>query len=132
MKFQLAINMERMADDIGMEEIARHTLEMVQMAEEGGFHIVWAAEHHALEMTIAPDQLPVEACAWSPWRQPAAPRRIVCPRLSRLLRLQRRGPVDRQNRMKNSESRHRCCRGWPGCSVHSPAKKVSTTCCALP
>jgi alkanesulfonate monooxygenase SsuD/methylene tetrahydromethanopterin reductase-like flavin-dependent oxidoreductase (luciferase family) len=35
-----------------MQEVARHTLDMVQMAEEGGFNIVWAAEHHALEMTV--------------------------------------------------------------------------------
>ena len=32
----------------------KHTLEMVQMADQGGFHIAWAAEHHAIEMTIAP------------------------------------------------------------------------------
>ena len=55
MKFQLAINLERMDAEIGMEEVAHHTLEMVQMADAGGFNIVWSAEHHALEMTIAPD-----------------------------------------------------------------------------
>ena len=55
MKFQLAINLERMHDSQDMSEVARHTLEMVQMAEEGGFEIVWSAEHHALEMTIAPN-----------------------------------------------------------------------------
>ncbi len=54
MKFQLAINMERIAPDTDMREVEQHTLEMVQMADQGGFHIVWAAEHHALEMTIAP------------------------------------------------------------------------------
>jgi alkanesulfonate monooxygenase SsuD/methylene tetrahydromethanopterin reductase-like flavin-dependent oxidoreductase (luciferase family) len=48
MKFQLAINMERM--------------EMVQMADRGGFDIVWAAEHHALEMTIAPN--PFQILTW--------------------------------------------------------------------
>ena len=62
MKFQLAINLERMAADIDMRDVARHTLEMVQMADEGGFHIVWAAEHHALEMTIAPD--PFQLLTW--------------------------------------------------------------------
>jgi alkanesulfonate monooxygenase SsuD/methylene tetrahydromethanopterin reductase-like flavin-dependent oxidoreductase (luciferase family) len=55
MKFQLAINMERIAPDTDMREVQRHTLEMVQMADRGGFDIVWAAEHHALEMTIAPN-----------------------------------------------------------------------------
>ncbi len=62
MKFQLAINMERMAPDIDMRTVERHTLEMVQLADRGGFHIAWAAEHHALEMTIAPD--PFQICAW--------------------------------------------------------------------
>jgi len=66
MKFQLAINMERLAPDIDMSAVAKHTLEMVQMADRGGFHIAWAAEHHALEMTIAPD--PFQICAW--WAAP--------------------------------------------------------------
>lgn len=57
MKFQLAINLERVDDGVDMADVARHTLEMVQMAEAGGFEIVWAAEHHALEMTIAPNPL---------------------------------------------------------------------------
>ena len=55
MKFQLAINMERIAPDVDMRDVQRHTLEMVQMADDGGFAIAWAAEHHALEMTIAPN-----------------------------------------------------------------------------
>ncbi len=62
MKFQLAINMERITSDIQMEDVERHTLEMVQMADEGGFVIVWAAEHHALEMTIAPN--PFQILTW--------------------------------------------------------------------
>ena len=62
MKFHLAINMERMAPDIDMREVARHTLEMVRMADRGGFDIVWAAEHHALEMTIAPN--PFQILTW--------------------------------------------------------------------
>lgn len=62
MKFQLAINLERMDASLSMQEVARHTLEMVQMAEEGGFNIVWAAEHHALEMTIAPN--PFSILTW--------------------------------------------------------------------
>ena len=62
MKFQLAINMERIDDSLDMRQVAGHTLEMVQMAEAGGFHIVWAAEHHALEMTIAPN--PFSILTW--------------------------------------------------------------------
>lgn len=62
MKFQLAINLERMDKSTDMRDVARHTLDMVQMAEDGGFNIVWAAEHHALEMTIAPN--PFQILTW--------------------------------------------------------------------
>jgi len=62
MKFQLAVNLERLDDSRDMRDVARHTLELVQMAEEGGFEIVWAAEHHALEMTIAPN--PFQILTW--------------------------------------------------------------------
>jgi alkanesulfonate monooxygenase SsuD/methylene tetrahydromethanopterin reductase-like flavin-dependent oxidoreductase (luciferase family) len=62
MKFHLAINMERLAPDIDMREVERHTLDMVRMADQGGFDIVWAAEHHALEMTIAPN--PFQILTW--------------------------------------------------------------------
>ena len=66
MKFQLAINLERIDDSLDMKDVARHTLEMVQMADRGGFSIAWAAEHHALEMTIAPN--PFSILAW--WANP--------------------------------------------------------------
>ena len=62
MKFHLAINMERIDDTLDMKDVARHTLEMVQMPDRGGFRIAWAAEHHALEMTIAPN--PFSILTW--------------------------------------------------------------------
>ena len=62
MKFHLSINLERMDDSTNMEEVRNHTLEMVQMADEAGFELVWAAEHHALEMTIAPN--PFQLMTW--------------------------------------------------------------------
>ncbi len=65
MKFQLAINLERMDSTMTMVDVAQHTLDMVKMADRGGFDIVWAAEHHALEMTIAPN--PFQIIAW--WAQ---------------------------------------------------------------
>ena len=62
MKFQLAINLERLDNKIEMDAVAEHTLEMVQMADKNNFNIVWAAEHHALEMTIAPN--PFQILTW--------------------------------------------------------------------
>ena len=62
MKFHIAINLERMDDSADMIEVRNHTLEMVQMADKAGFEIAWAAEHHALEMTIAPN--PFQIMTW--------------------------------------------------------------------
>lgn len=62
MKFQNAIIMEQLDTKLDMQDVARHTLEMVQMAEEDGFGVVWAAEHHALEMTVAPN--PFQILTW--------------------------------------------------------------------
>ena len=62
MKFQLAINLERMNASQDMDDVQRHTLEMVQLADQAGFELVWAAEHHALEMTIAPN--PFQILTW--------------------------------------------------------------------
>ena len=62
MKFQFAINLERMDDTNDMQDVAKHTLEMVKMADKAGFEVAWAAEHHALEMTIAPN--PFQILTW--------------------------------------------------------------------
>ncbi len=62
MKFHFAINLERMDASQSMDEVQQHTLEMVQRVDDAGFEIVWAAEHHALEMTIAPN--PFQLLAW--------------------------------------------------------------------
>jgi flavin-dependent trigonelline monooxygenase, oxygenase component len=62
MKFQLVINMERLSPSVDMRDLERHTLEMVQMADAGGFSIVWAAEHHGLELLIGPN--PFSMLTW--------------------------------------------------------------------
>lgn len=62
MKFHLAINLERMNEATSITEVRDHTLEMVQMADKAGFEIAWAAEHHGLEMTIAPN--PFQLMTW--------------------------------------------------------------------
>jgi flavin-dependent trigonelline monooxygenase, oxygenase component len=54
MDFSLAINMERVGPETAMRDVAAHTLSMVKMAEDGGFRIVWIAEHHAIEQNISP------------------------------------------------------------------------------
>jgi alkanesulfonate monooxygenase SsuD/methylene tetrahydromethanopterin reductase-like flavin-dependent oxidoreductase (luciferase family) len=55
MKFDLVVNLERLSDSADMREVFDHVTQMVQLADEGGFATAWAAEHHAIEMTIAPN-----------------------------------------------------------------------------
>ena len=62
MKFHLAVNLERMNSSTCMNTVRNHTIEMVQMADRAGFEVAWAAEHHALEMTIAPN--PFQILTW--------------------------------------------------------------------
>ncbi|EBA04658.1 bacterial luciferase family protein [Rhodobacteraceae bacterium HTCC2150] len=62
MKFHIAINLERMDDTADMNAVQEHVIDMVKLADEAGFEIAWAAEHHALEMTIAPN--PFQIMTW--------------------------------------------------------------------
>ena len=62
MKFHLAINLERKSTDTAMPDVRHHVEDMIRMADEAGFEIAWAAEHHALEMTIAPN--PFQILTW--------------------------------------------------------------------
>ena len=62
MKFSLSIDLARDNPSVDMRDVARHAIDMVQMADSAGFEIVWAAEHHAIEMTIAPN--PFQLLAW--------------------------------------------------------------------
>ena len=74
MKFQIAINLERMNEQTSMTAVRDHTLRMVKMADAAGFEIVWAAEHHALEMTIAPN--PFSLLTW--WGEHTKNIRLGC------------------------------------------------------
>ena len=74
MKFHIAINLERMDASTDIKAVRDHTLEMVQMADRAGFEIAWAAEHHALEMTIAPN--PFQIMTW--WADNTSQIRLGC------------------------------------------------------
>ena len=74
MKFHFAINLERMDDATDMRAVRDHTIEMVKMADAAGFEIAWAAEHHALEMTIAPN--PFQLMTW--WADHTTNIRLGC------------------------------------------------------
>ncbi len=74
MKFHLAINLERMDANTDMAEVRDHVIDMVRMADSSGFEIAWAAEHHALEMTIAPN--PFQLLTW--WATQTTNIRLGC------------------------------------------------------
>ena len=79
--------MERTSHAVDMRDVARHTLEMAQMAEDGGFDMVWVGEHYTIEPTIspAPFQLLAHLAAtlppsdWAPpaWSRPTGPIKLA-------------------------------------------------------
>jgi alkanesulfonate monooxygenase SsuD/methylene tetrahydromethanopterin reductase-like flavin-dependent oxidoreductase (luciferase family) len=54
-KFSISVSLERFDPTLDMRRVAAHALEMVQIAEQGGFEIAWTPEHHTIEFTIAPN-----------------------------------------------------------------------------
>ena len=55
MKFSLALNYGRFDESIGMDAVAKNALELVKIADQGGFDTVWTAEHHTIEVTASPN-----------------------------------------------------------------------------
>lgn len=55
MKFSIVVNMNRTDASEDMREVVRECLELVQIADEGGFDIAFTAEHHTIETTISPN-----------------------------------------------------------------------------
>jgi len=74
MKFHIAINLERMTPQTDIRAVRDHTIQMIRMADKAGFEIAWAAEHHALEMTIAPN--PFQLLTW--WAEHTDRMRMGC------------------------------------------------------
>ncbi len=54
-RFSISVNMERLAPGRDMREVAAEALALVRLADAGGFEIAWAAEHHGIELTVAPN-----------------------------------------------------------------------------
>jgi alkanesulfonate monooxygenase SsuD/methylene tetrahydromethanopterin reductase-like flavin-dependent oxidoreductase (luciferase family) len=65
MKFSVSLHMERFSPKQDITQIKNETLELVQLADRGGFCTVWTPEHHTIEFTIAPS--PFQICTW--WAQ---------------------------------------------------------------
>jgi alkanesulfonate monooxygenase SsuD/methylene tetrahydromethanopterin reductase-like flavin-dependent oxidoreductase (luciferase family) len=74
MKFHIAVNLERMSPKTDICAVRDHTIEMVRRADAAGFEIAWAAEHHGIEMTIAPN--PFQILTW--WAHETKTIRLGC------------------------------------------------------
>jgi|UPI00055DC05B flavin-dependent trigonelline monooxygenase, oxygenase component len=55
MRFSIAVNMGRLEPTTDIRQIADEALELVKIADQGGFDIVWTAEHHTIELTVSPN-----------------------------------------------------------------------------
>ena len=61
MKFSAIVNMARFDTSRTMDDVAAEALELVKIADQGGFDIVWTAEHHTIELTISPNPFQILA-----------------------------------------------------------------------
>ena len=55
MKFSVVVNMARFDASKSMSEVAAEALDLVKLADQAGFDIIWTAEHHTIELTISPN-----------------------------------------------------------------------------
>ncbi len=55
MRFSIVVNMARFDSSKTMDVVAEEALDLVKIADQGGFDIIWTAEHHTIELTISPN-----------------------------------------------------------------------------
>ncbi|GAB5467016.1 MAG: LLM class flavin-dependent oxidoreductase [Rhodospirillales bacterium] len=55
MKFSVVVNQARFDKSRDMRDVAAEALDLVKIADQGGFDIAWTAEHHTIELTISPN-----------------------------------------------------------------------------
>ena len=61
MRFSLFVHMERWDDDVSHRQLFEDLVDLVHVAEDGGFCTVWIGEHHAMEYTVSPSPMPLLA-----------------------------------------------------------------------
>ena len=52
MKFSVVVNMARFDTSKTMDVVSAEALDLVKIADQGGFDIVWTAEHHTIELEL--------------------------------------------------------------------------------
>jgi alkanesulfonate monooxygenase SsuD/methylene tetrahydromethanopterin reductase-like flavin-dependent oxidoreductase (luciferase family) len=61
MRFSLFVHMERWDDQVSHRQLFEDLVDLVHVAEDGGFSTVWIGEHHAMEYTVSPSPMPLLA-----------------------------------------------------------------------
>ncbi|PTM96130.1 LLM class flavin-dependent oxidoreductase [Mycoplana dimorpha] len=61
MKFAIVLNLDRFSEETPITVVWERLLEMLTIAEDGGFEMAFTAEHHTIETTIAPNPFQVLA-----------------------------------------------------------------------
>jgi flavin-dependent trigonelline monooxygenase, oxygenase component len=64
MKFAISLSLERNDPAIDIATVSRQMDELAQLADSGGFEMLFAPEHHTLEMTIGPNPF-VQLTHWA-------------------------------------------------------------------
>ncbi|WP_426232040.1 LLM class flavin-dependent oxidoreductase [Pararhizobium sp. DWP3-4] len=59
MKFSVSLYLERKSPQMQMGEVKQNLLDLAKMADQGGFEAIWTAEHHTIELTVAPNPFTV-------------------------------------------------------------------------
>ena len=55
MRFSIAVNPGRPSPSTDMRQVMAEALDLVKIADQGGFDVAWTAEHHTIELTVSPN-----------------------------------------------------------------------------
>ena len=64
MKFSLSLELSRESASMPVKQVIERSLELVRLADAGGFHSVFTGEHHGIELTIAPNPF-IQLAVWA-------------------------------------------------------------------
>lgn len=64
MKFSMSLELSREAGELPMTQVIDNSLELVRLADTGGFHSIFTGEHHGIELSIAPNPF-IQLAMWA-------------------------------------------------------------------
>jgi len=64
MKFSMSLELSRETPQLPMNQVIDNSLDLVRMADAGGFHSIFTGEHHGIELSIAPNPF-IQLAVWA-------------------------------------------------------------------